>query len=96
MGEAERERDEAKNNILAWSDAHADMEASRDAALSELAKLRGTLESARNGINLIGTALLDFAGDDMQGLVTVAINTAESLRVELEAAIPSPPKDPAK
>jgi hypothetical protein len=40
LAEAERERDEAKNNILAWSDAHADMEASRDAALSELAKLR--------------------------------------------------------
>ena len=67
----------------------------RDAALSELAKLRETLESARDGINLIGTALMDFAGDDPHGLVTVAINTAENLRVELEAALPSPPKDPA-
>ena len=44
LAEAERERDEAKNNILAWSDAHADMEASRDAALSELAKLRAEAE----------------------------------------------------
>ena len=69
--------------------------AAYEAALSELAKLRETLESARDGINLIGTALMYFAGDDMQGLVTVAINTAESLRVELEAALPSPPKDPA-
>jgi len=44
LAEAERERDEAKNNILAWSDAHADMEASRDAALAELAKLRAEAE----------------------------------------------------
>jgi len=53
----------------------------------EIAELRAALSRAADSINLIGTALLDFAGDDPHSLVTVACNTAECARKEIAEAL---------
>ena len=106
VGEAERERDEAKNNILAWSDAHADMEASRDAALSELAKLRGEaewrpIETMPKGEELFmaataGGRLLIVRGSMLA--IMMKRSTPDHLQFPAVAwkPLPSPPKDPGK
>ena len=53
----------------------------------EIAELRAKLSRVAYSIDLIGTALMDFAGDDPHGLVTLACNTAECVRKEIAEAI---------
>ncbi|MDR3464204.1 MAG: hypothetical protein P4L76_18020 [Beijerinckiaceae bacterium] len=80
--------------------ANADR-AERDAALSELAKLRGALTpSADTKAEYIGEFKFAITGDDEDGqnieMVTVPWTTIKEIMARILAyALPSPPKDPA-